>query len=121
MLVGFLTALQSGEISAIEAFLAEDARSWADGGGKVKASLRCVVGRTNSAKLFLGLIARGSTDGLRPELGEINGWPAALFWRGDELAVTLTIETDGARIHAIHVMLNPDKLRHTQQQLTRAS
>jgi RNA polymerase sigma-70 factor (ECF subfamily) len=111
LLTGFVMAVQSGEVGQIEAMLAEDARSWTDGGGRARAARNVVEGRTRVAKLFAGLIKKGGATGLRPEVRELNGWPALVLWRGEELFQVLTIETDGERIIATHVVLNPEKLR----------
>jgi RNA polymerase sigma-70 factor (ECF subfamily) len=110
LLTGFMMAVQSGEVAAIEGLLADEARAWGDGGGRVRAALHCVTGRARVAKLFLGLVRMGHADDLRPEIREINGWPAMIFWRDQQLAMTLTIETDGEKIFAVHTVLNPDKL-----------
>ncbi|MFV8753149.1 RNA polymerase sigma factor SigJ [Nannocystaceae bacterium ST9] len=110
LLTSFMLAVESGEVATLEALLAEDARSWNDGGGRTRTALNVVEGRTRVAKLFTGLIKKGGSAGLRPELRELNGWPALVFWRGDDLAMALTIETDGALVHAVHSVVNPDKL-----------
>jgi RNA polymerase sigma-70 factor (ECF subfamily) len=113
LLTGFLLAVQSGEVGQIETLLAEDARSWTDGGGKTRAALNIVEGRSRVAKLFAGLVNKNKAGAaeLRPELRELNGWPAVVLWQGDELSRVLTIETDGEVIVGVHVVLNPDKLR----------
>jgi RNA polymerase sigma-70 factor (ECF subfamily) len=111
LLTGFVMAVQSGELGPIETMLAEDVRAWTDGGGRARAARNVVEGRTRVAKLFAGLVKKGGASGLRPEIREINGWPALVLLRGDELVQVLTIETDGERILATHSVLNPDKLR----------
>lgn len=111
LLTGFMTAAQSGQVSQLEALLAQDARAWNDGGGRARAALNVVEGRTRVAKLFVGLVSKGDGADLRPEIREVNGWPALLLWRDAELVTALTIETDDDEIHAVHVVLNPDKLR----------
>ena len=50
------------------------------------------------------------TPTAEPELRELNGWPALVFWQGHEALLTLTLETDGEVIHALHVVANPEKL-----------
>ncbi len=111
LLTSFLLATQSGELGPIEALLSEDARSWNDGGGRVRTARNIVEGRSRVARLFHGLVKKGGSADLRPELRELNGWPAILLWRGAELTMALTIETDGEQILAVHSMVNPDKLR----------
>jgi len=115
LLTGFVMAVERGEVGPIEALLAEDARSWNDGGGRRRAALKTVRGRRNVAALFAGLVKKGNIPGRRPEIREINGWPALLLWDGDELALTLSIETDGELIFGVHVVLNPDKLQALKQ------
>jgi RNA polymerase sigma-70 factor (ECF subfamily) len=115
LLTGFVMAVERGEVGPIEALLAEDARSWNDGGGRRRAALKTVMGRRNVAALFAGLVKKGNVPGRRPEIREINGWPALLLWDGDELVLTLSIETDGELIFGVHVVLNPDKLQSLKQ------
>jgi RNA polymerase sigma-70 factor, ECF subfamily len=115
LLTGFLKAVQAGEVGPIEAVLAEDARCWSDAGGRRRAARKTVLGRRNVAALFAGLVKKGNAAGRRPEIREINGWPAVLLWIGGELELTLSIETDGEAIFGVHVVMNPDKLQALQQ------
>ena len=115
LLTSFLSAVQTGQAGAIEAVLAEDVRCWSDAGGRRRAALKTVTGRRQVAALFAGLIKKGNAVGWRPELRELNGWPALLLWSGAQLELTLSIETDGEAIFGVHVMLNPDKLRMLTQ------
>ena len=112
LLGSFLAACQSADLGALESMLAQDAHAWTDGGGKVQAAGKVVHGRSNVARFFLGLVRKeGAMVGeLRLELGELNGWPAALMLLGDRVYCTCGIETDGTQIAAVHVVLNPDKL-----------
>lgn len=119
LLTSFLTAAQTGEPGPIEAVLAEDVRCWSDAGGRRRAALKPVLGRRKVAALFAGLVKKGGAAGSRPELRELNGWPALLLWAGDELELTLSIETDGETIFGVHVVLNPDKLQALKQRARR--
>jgi len=112
LLEGFVSAVRSGDLATLEALLAEDVRSWNDGGGRARAALQVVAGRNAVARLYVGLARKGGIEGLVPEFRELNGWPALVFHRGDTVAFALSIETDGRTIHAVHTVLNPDKLRH---------
>ncbi len=110
LLTGFLGAIYSGDLSKVEALLAEDAKCISDGGGKVRAARNVVLGRRNVAKLFLGLAKKNAGLALRPELRELNGWPAIVVWQNDKVASALMIECDGAEIITLHVLTEPDKL-----------
>lgn len=110
LLEGFVSAVQSGNPGAIESLLAEDARAFSDGGGKARAALEVVRGRTRVAKLYWGLARKHSTATMRMEVRHLNGWPGLVIWEGDRVSSTMTLETDGQLVYAIHAVLNPDKL-----------
>ena len=112
LLAGFLQACAAGDVAALGAMLADDAVAHTDGGGKVQAARRAVVGADAVARFFVGLGRKGDGyDGLDVESAELNGWPAAIVRRGGVVAYVVGIETDGATIVAVHVVSNPDKLR----------
>lgn len=120
LLMGFLAAAQSGDVGGMAALLAEDVRAWSDSGGQARAARKLVRGRSAVARLFVGLASKNADAGLRPELCELNGAPGLLIWSGVLLQSATTIETDGAVIHAIHVVVNPDKLTRLAAELVRA-
>lgn len=120
LLMGFLMAAQSGDVGGMAALLAEDVRAWSDSGGKARAARKLVSGRDPVARLFVGLATKNAGAGLRPELRELNGAPGLVVWSGDQLQSATTIETDGALIHAVHVVVNPDKLSRLASELVHA-
>lgn len=107
MLNGFLMTVASGDVNALAALLAENAKVMSDGGGVVKAARKVVHGRMNVAKLILGVLRHGAPTAM--EVREINGWPSVVWKLGDAMGV-LSIETDGREITAIHLVNNPEKL-----------
>jgi RNA polymerase sigma-70 factor (ECF subfamily) len=112
----FVEALASGEHQKVEALLAHDVQAWNDGGGRTRAALKVVHGRTNVAKLYLGLAKRLAAGSLHFEWRELNGAPSLIVWADAQALYALTIESDGALIQAIHVVLNPEKLAHLRRQ-----
>lgn len=110
LLTGFLTAVQAGDLEGLRGMLAKDAVTWSDGGGKRLAARNLIHGADANARLFLGL-ARKAQPGFELEFAEINGWPALIMRQDGEVSDVLGIETDGAQIHAVYLMRNPDKLR----------
>ena len=72
----FLMALQAGDVSAVEALLADDVRALTDGGGEFHAARRPVIGRDHVARLYLGL-ARFAPA--RVEIRILNGLPAVVM------------------------------------------
>ncbi|GAA4054606.1 RNA polymerase sigma-70 factor [Actinomadura miaoliensis] len=107
LLKRFLGAAQNGDVTALAELLAEDAIAYNDGGGKVRAALRPVVGRAKVLAFVAGLMSRYPLEEAR--LTEANGEPA--IWTvigGQRQLVTFGIR-DG-RIQQIFSILNPDKL-----------
>ncbi len=110
LLFGFLAAVQAGDVDAVASLLTDDVRAISDGGGKAKAARNVVEGRREVARLFVGIARKEAERALRPELRELNGWPALVVHDGGRVASVLTIETDGTSIFTLHVLVNPDKL-----------
>lgn len=108
LLTAFLRAAGLGDLKALTALFAEDVTAISDGGGNVKSALRPIVGRDAVARGILGG-ARRLADA-RFEYVDVNGWPGALIWAGDQLVAIVSIECDDHQIHAIHSVVNPAKL-----------
>jgi RNA polymerase sigma-70 factor (ECF subfamily) len=111
LLTTFVQACAAGDVAGLRAILAEEAMAWTDGGGKVRAALKPLVGQDAVARFFVGVVTRkGAGDGLEMVIAEINGLPTIVSRRGGAVVNTVGIETDGERIFAIHVVANPAKL-----------
>jgi RNA polymerase sigma-70 factor (ECF subfamily) len=106
--------VQTGDDDALVAMLAEDAVAYTDGGGKVRASPRPIVGREKVAR-FLTVTARRGAE-LTPytvRAATINGRPGRMIVGEDGAALgVIELDLDGDLIRAVHVVNNPDKLRH---------
>lgn len=109
LLGAFLGAIAQGDLTGLQRLLADEVVALSDGGGQVKAARNPVFGPDRVARLCLGLGKKAGPD-LALSIEEINGWPAAVLRIGDRVCVTLSLETDGERIYALHVVNNPDKL-----------
>lgn len=113
----FFQAVQSGDAEALHALLAEDVRTWSDGGGKVNAARKPVEGRALVVRLLLGLarlgraLAEGGAE-LRSDVAHVNGQPGVLLWVDGQLSSVLVPDIHDGRITALRVVANPDKLRH---------
>ncbi len=59
----------------------------------------------------MGVVRKPGNQGIDVGLAEVNGWPAVVGRRGDVTTTTVSIETDGEKIYAVHVVSNPDKLQ----------
>jgi RNA polymerase sigma-70 factor, ECF subfamily len=112
----FIDATLGGDINALMEVLAPDVTLWTDGGGKVPAPRRSILGADNVGRWILGVTGRPYV-GVEPadmswESTELNGVPGILINGPDGPISTVTVDVDDAgRVAAIHVVANPDKLR----------
>jgi RNA polymerase sigma-70 factor (TIGR02957 family) len=114
----FLAAARDGDVAGLEALLADDVVARSDGGGVVNAARVPVLGREKVARYLAGVFAK-FTQGLAGGFAEVNGSPAIVAFRGDELQSVLVVSTDGDRITRLDFVLNPAKLAFAGGQLSR--
>ncbi len=110
----FLGALAARDLPRLTALLTDDAVSLADHGGKAQAARKTIHGADRIARLMLGLAAKASHLPEPPifELVRINGGLALMGRDGAQVHTVVTFEMRGDRISGLHVVRNPDKLRH---------
>jgi RNA polymerase sigma-70 factor (ECF subfamily) len=113
---GFAAAVATGDEGALVSLLAPDARCTSDGGGKRKAALKVVSGASRVARMLIGL-ARKGFGSRRIELESINGALGIVVRDEVEIDSVTLFECDGARISAVHIVRNPDKLRFVERQV----
>jgi RNA polymerase sigma-70 factor (ECF subfamily) len=108
----FLAALAADDAPALLALLAPDVVFASDGGGRARAARNWVFGADRVTRLLLG-VARKFVWAATRRRAQLNGEPAMLtFARSGALASVTTLDVEGGRIRAVHVVRNPDKLRH---------
>jgi RNA polymerase sigma-70 factor, ECF subfamily len=112
----FILACQKGDVEGLKEILAQDVVNYGDGGGKVVAALRPVVGIDAVMRLRLSLTRKARAD-LSITFEEVNGRPAILSWRGDTVYDVVSFEVIDGKIQAIRGILNPDKLASIARQL----
>ncbi|WP_239571473.1 RNA polymerase sigma factor SigJ [Streptomyces sp. G44] len=105
----FLRAAATGEVQALMDLLAPDVVQISDGGGKVPAARRPIVGRDEVARFVLGVARTGAADA-PVEHVTCNGMPAARFLAGGEPDWLLAFEIRDGRISGLYGIRNPDKL-----------
>ncbi len=107
----FLAACLGGDIGRMMELLAPDVVVWSDGGGKAQAALRPLYGADKTVRWLLGVAQRLPDVAAAPVL--VNGRAGVVITsRGaiDSVA-SADLGPDG-RITALHLIRNPDKLRH---------
>lgn len=119
LLQRFLQASQEGDVETLAAALAQDVIIWSDGGGKVPAALRPIVGVQGAIRLCVSLARKVYTQSgpVTIILEEINGAPALMIWLGDTLDMAISLGATGGHIGAVYFVRNPDKLAYLQRQL----
>jgi RNA polymerase sigma-70 factor (ECF subfamily) len=94
--------------------LAADAVAYTDGGGKVRASPRPIAGAEAIARFLITTVRRGADlYGYSVRKADVNGRPGRVLYDRDGAVISvLSLDVDEDGIHAVHVVVNPDKLRH---------
>ncbi|MBV8930703.1 MAG: RNA polymerase sigma-70 factor [Mycobacteriaceae bacterium] len=105
----FFAAVATGDVQKLVSMLAPDATWIADGGGKVSAARRPVVGADKVARALVGLRRTGLAD-MRFETALCNSSPALLVYSGERLDLVVTVEIAGGKITTFYAIRNPDKL-----------
>lgn len=105
----FLTALLGGDMQSLMDVLAPGAVLLSDGGGKVTAARRPIMGADNIAR-FLAGIAKTPVPDMRVEPSSLNGMPALVIYSGARVDLVALIESNGEHVTGVYLVRNPDKL-----------
>jgi RNA polymerase sigma-70 factor (ECF subfamily) len=109
LLARFLDAIRAGDVEALVDVLAADAVSYADGGGKARATRLPIYGAAKVARLWAKLGTDQAPAALR--LADVNGQPGVVGTDAEGRVVgVLTLEVDGERVRSVWAVVNPDKL-----------
>lgn len=123
LLAGFADAARRGDLTALQALLAEDAELISDGGGVVPSFGKVLAGAARIAQLFFASWRRSALgrETLQLELVWVNGEWGLLRFIDGQLESAHTMETDGSRITRIHTQRNPVKLRRLAEAWSRVT
>lgn len=105
----FLTALLGGDMQSLMDVLAPGAVLLSDGGGKVAAARKPVVGADNIARFLLG-IAKTPVPEMRVEATLLNGMPALVVFSRTRIDVVALIQSSNDCVTGVYLVRNPDKL-----------
>ena len=109
----FLAACLDGDLTRVMALLAPDVTAWTDGGGKVRAALRPLHGADNVGRWIFGVLGGSQLSGLSTEPVLVNGQPGLLVSSAGVLDNVVAVDVNAqAKIEAIRLIRNPDKLQH---------
>ena len=115
----FLKCLSAHDVAGVESLLAEDVRTYSDGGGEFRAALRTIVGRDKVVRFFVALTGYATPD--RVDLVQVNGLPAVHMTLPAEppfapRAVLQVHTDDEGRIRDVYVVLATRKLAALERQ-----
>jgi RNA polymerase sigma-70 factor (ECF subfamily) len=111
----FFAASRGGDVTGLRALLAADASVYSDGGGKVHAGRKPILGADNTMKLFTSLhrfMTFETSKVLR--YGIINGLPGFVTREPDDILQTTAFLIGADGIEAIYIVRNPDKVGHLE-------
>jgi RNA polymerase sigma-70 factor (ECF subfamily) len=110
----FFAAVQDGDLAGLEALLANDVVLTGDGGGKVPALARPLIGRARVARALMAWVRLGARiAGASLREVEVNGAPGALLLDGeDRLVGVWSLDVAGGQIQGVNSIVNPEKLAH---------
>lgn len=108
----FFEASSSGDVATLQTLLARDAVIRSDGGGKVAAFRKPLVGSERIARAYAGFARRAARPALLIRQIWIDGLPGYLSRNTDGHLQTTALEIEDGRVVAVYVMRNPDKLRN---------
>jgi RNA polymerase sigma-70 factor (ECF subfamily) len=123
----FVSALRAGDRDALTLTLADDVGFWGDGGGRVVAARRPVLGRDPVVNLLLGIRRTGlqsaaaAQQEIAIETTEVNYEPAMLVRVDGRLDSVYVCSVADDTIVGIRVVRNPEKLVYIRRQLAGAA
>jgi RNA polymerase sigma-70 factor, ECF subfamily len=112
----FFAASRSGAMQQLRSLLAADVTAYTDGGGKVRAAMRPIVGLENVVRVHAALAPLFAAHSRLVRYGLINGLPGFVTVEQDDTLQTTALAIEDGKIAAIYVTRNPDKLRHLRSE-----
>jgi RNA polymerase sigma-70 factor (TIGR02957 family) len=106
----FLAAAVGGDVESLLAALSPGVVLVSDGGGKVSAARRPIVGADKVARFLAAIGPQGAGLGLRVGMAEVNGAPAIVAWSDDGPFMALQLVLVDGLVEQVLYMGNPDKL-----------
>lgn len=114
----FFTASRTGDVTVLRILLAEEVVAYADGGGKVPATLEPLVGiKAVMARHVEMAAAFAEHPSALIRYALIDGLSGFVTIEGGGIVQTTALHIEGGKIIGIYVTRNPDKLRRVMADL----
>jgi RNA polymerase sigma-70 factor, ECF subfamily len=109
----FFDALRDGDVDGLRELLSADIQLVGDGGGKVPALAKTIIGADKVARVLASVFPWLVRIDVTLQPHEVNGQPGAIFRdRDDKVLLTLALDVLDGQIQTIRTVSNPDKLGH---------
>jgi RNA polymerase sigma-70 factor (TIGR02957 family) len=113
-LAAFQHAVRTGDLKDLLDMLAPDVVMVGDGGGVVQAVPNPIVGADRVARVLAAGLSQIDAASLRP--AQVNGYPALILWRGDEIDTVLAMRVAGGLVTGLYAVRNPAKLSRMREE-----
>jgi RNA polymerase sigma-70 factor, ECF subfamily len=111
LLKRFLAAARAGDMEGLVDLLAADAVSYADGGGRVRATRLPIAGAEKVARLWASIGTPERTGPVEVRVADVNGQPGFVGTDPSGAVVgVITLEIADGRVRSVWAVVNPDKL-----------
>lgn len=107
----FVQALISGNAAQLVSQMKSDAILYSDGGGKVTAAIRPILGAERISMFLFGLLSKLPAD-YSYRIVFYNDQPAIVSYFGKEPNNVMTFRIEDNVVSDIYIVVNPDKLQH---------
>jgi RNA polymerase sigma-70 factor, ECF subfamily len=109
----FFDALKEGDVDGLRELLAADIQLVGDGGGKVPALAKTVIGADKVTRVLASVFPWLTQIDVTLQPHQVNGQPGAIFRdRDDKVLAALALDVLDGQIQTIRTVSNPDKLGH---------
>jgi len=112
----FLEAATTGDFGSLLDLLAPDVVLVTDGGGKIRAALRPILGREKVLRFMQGV----ASPLLAAELRTVNGGPALCVLDDGEVHTIVNFLVEDGQVTGLYVVRNPEKLGRLAEPVTLA-
>ncbi|TNJ62624.1 RNA polymerase sigma-70 factor [Paenibacillus hemerocallicola] len=105
----FVHALSTGDLGTLMNLLAKDAALYSDGGGKVRAAVRPILGAERIVPFLAGILEK-APPGFSYKTSVVNGQTGIVTYVDGEPSTVISFHVENDLLEAIYIVLNPDKL-----------
>lgn len=105
----FLHACETGDLNGLVGLLSDDVVLYSDGGGKVRAALRPLLGADRASRFLVGVFKKG-LSGAEVVGVRVNGQPGFAVFVEGQLSTVWVMDLVDGQVRRCFMIRNPDKL-----------